>query len=460
MTIFSRRRLQSMLDDLAPLLAADKGRDILQRLNNKKQVEQALPAELELALLWAIRSLGDIDVEPDWWGDNKRPDAVTDTLVPGHTTAIEIAAPNDNAISGEEAMDAIALQISNVADRARKGAGDYLYFRFREESGYVSGRYVRRRLAPRDFKLPSNLTDAVTSWIASGASREERLRLQARGLDVEVEHMDHKQTRFHNLYSSMPPETHSLEDNPLFELLVRKARQLKAAGPGTLKMLFLADAGSTLLNRIGRAGETDHTHRFVSGREIILHFIGTRPHSVDAIVTFSPLKEFPRFPGRDPLGRKPRRWTVGYFGSKAVPDPPATLERLAAALPEPHYEGYQARSLFRQGAFSPSSTGQYLGMTIRGHGGSNEFSVEFPARMLLDLLAGRLTEERFRRQLAGSPGTSNVFQTWLDMGLTISGATMAPRDTDEDDDHLILHFSDDPAARPFTLSQRPDREEG
>jgi hypothetical protein len=35
--------------------------------------------------------------------------------------------------------------------------------------------------------------------------------------------------------------------------------------------------------------------------------------------------------------------------------------------------------------------------------------------------------------------------------MTISGAEMAPRNVDEDDDHLILYFSDDPAARPFTL---------
>ena len=37
------------------------------------------------------------------------------------------------------------------------------------------------------------------------------------------------------------------------------------------------------------------------------------------------------------------------------------------------------------------------------------------------------------------------------MGLTISGAEMLPRDTDEDDDHIVLHFTDDPAARPFRL---------
>jgi len=453
MTVFARRRLQCMLDNLAPKMPAEKARDILRRLNSKKDVNQALPAEMELALLWAIASLGEVDVEPEWWADQKRPDAVTDSVIPGRTVAIEIASPNDNSISGEEAMDAIALQISAAADQGKKGSGTHLYFRFQEESGYAAGNYLRRRLAPPGHKLSDGNIEAVIAWISSGRSTNQRLHLTGQGLDVEIEHTIHKQTRYHNIFSSMPPETHSLEENPLFELLVRKSRQLKAASPGTLRMIFLADAGSTLLRYVGHAGELDHTRRRVSGREIISHFVGTFPKRIDAIVTFSPLKETSRFLGGDPLGRSPRRWTVSYFGSPALPEPPEALSKLALILPEPHYEGYQARSLFRQGAFSPTGHGQYLGMTIRGKAGFKEFSVEFPARMLLDLLAGRTSEEQFRRRLAGGSGNENIFKVWLDKGLTISGAEMAPRSDDEDDDHLILHFTDDPAAREFRLPQ-------
>jgi len=39
MTIFARRRLQSMLDQLAPVLVEGKGKDILGRLNHPKNVE-------------------------------------------------------------------------------------------------------------------------------------------------------------------------------------------------------------------------------------------------------------------------------------------------------------------------------------------------------------------------------------------------------------------------------------
>jgi len=121
-------------------------------------------------------------------------------------------------------------------------------------------------------------------------------------------------------------------------------------------------------------------------------------------------------------------------------------------LPDPHYEGYQARSLFRQGAFLPNGRGQYLGMTIKSTKGLDDLRVEFPARMLLDLLAGRMTEEQFRRQLNRS-GSTNIFEHWLNRGMTISRAEMAPRDIDEDDDHIVLYFSDDPAARAFKLPE-------
>lgn len=441
-----------MLDDLAPCLGV-KGKNLLRRLNNEKDVAQALPAEMELALLWAVLQLGELEIEPDWWGDSKRPDAVTKNLVPGNQVALEIASVSNNSISGEEAMDAIALQISKEANSARKRTGNYLYFRFEQESGYLSsGRYFRRRLAPPDFKLPDYMANAVSEWIRSGAFQKDRLRLKGDGLDVEVEHTDHKQTRYHNIWSSMPPEAHSLEDNPLFELLVRKLRQLKAAQHGTLRMIFLADVGNTLVRRIGSAGEIDSTKRYVSAREIISHFVQKHSKHVDAVVTFSPFKEYSPFLGADPLGRKPRRWNVSYFGSGGLPYPPERLQAIAGALPEPHYEGYQARSLFRQGAYSPKGTGQYLGMTTKTNR-EDKNSIEFPARMLLDLLAGRLSPDRFNQVLTSNGRNTNLFKHWLDMGMTISGAEMAPRDVDEDDDHIILHFCDDPAARSFKFEQ-------
>ena len=455
MTIFSRRRVQSMLDELAPVLDSEKRKELLELLNHQTNVGQALSGEMELALLWAIHLLGEMEVEPEWWGDSKRPDVVTDCFVPGKTAAIEIYATNTNSLSGEVEMDAIARQIGKVASEAKAGAGDFLSYRFGETSGYENGIYFRRRLAPKGFLLDDDHKAAVTEWVASGQSANTSLPLHAEDFDVVIMQHENRQTCYHNFSSSMPAEAHCISDNPLFMALKRKLEkgQLKTAAMGTLRILFVADVGSSLLNRVGRNSMPDHSNRTVSGEDIIKHFIGTYAHKVDAVVVFSPTIEQLAWQSNDPTGRKPKRWSVAMFATEAIPEIPESLERITYLLPEPHYEGYQARSLFGQGAFSPNNHGQYLGITVTTNGKDNRTSIKFPARLLLDLLAGRITEELFRNYHTSGGRNGDLFAHWLNQGKTICGAEMAPRSIDEDDDHLILHFADDPAARPFNLKE-------
>lgn len=73
--------------------------------------------------------------------------------------------------------------------------------------------------------------------------------------------------------------------------------------------------------------------------------------------------------------------------------------------------------------------------------------MRLPARALLDLLAGRIDLETFRRETGGLATKTNLFQTWLDQGRTIQGATFEPGGLDEDDDYLVLTLADDPSAR-------------
>jgi hypothetical protein len=56
MPVFTRRRLQAMLNDLAERVDTTKVRDLVGRLE-AKDAEQVLPAEMELALLWVLSRL-------------------------------------------------------------------------------------------------------------------------------------------------------------------------------------------------------------------------------------------------------------------------------------------------------------------------------------------------------------------------------------------------------------------
>lgn len=445
MPVLARRRIQAMLDDLAPLLDGGKGRDMVRRLR-RKEVEQVLPAEMELALLWALAKTGNLQVEPEWSPGGKRPDAYSDMLIPGKGCAIEITAPSDNAISGEADMDRIARQIAACVDEVKKGVGAFLYFTFLETNGFRDGQYYRYRLAPADYELTERASASIRAWAAT--PMQSPLEFRDGTMQVNVIRKERRQVRCHNIHSSMPAETHSLNDNPLFQLLERKMKQLRDVPAGALRIIFLADAGSSLLRDVYRSDDANRGQMRKSGSDIIWHFLRGRGREIDAVVVFSPYTEYSTFP--DPFGRAPQRWNVSFFGNDNLPDIPEALHDVAAALPPPHYQGYQARSLFRQGSFTPKSRGQYLGMswTI---GKDGRRSMRLPARMLLDLLAGRLSEDSFRSMIDGGGRQSNIFKLWLEHGYTISGAEMLPRDIDEDDDHLVLHFTEDAAASEFRL---------
>jgi hypothetical protein len=452
MPLFARRRLQSMLDEIAPHLDEAKARDIVRRLEDKR-VDQVLPAEIELALLWALSRIGEIDIEPEWWGDARRPDAYTEALVLGEPAVVEIAAPNDNAISGEAVMDAIALRFSEAASRLRKGVGEYLYFSFASESGYEDGVYYRRRLTPLDYELTASARGSLERWVRSGEIDNRPLRILEPGLDVTIQKKPYRQTRFHNTWSSMPPETHSVEDNPLYKLLVRKLAQVKGAPRGTHRFIFLGDAGSTLLRRIGEVGEIDPTRRFVSAKEILSHFVTANAAAIDAVVAIAPARR------RNPVGRDDLFWKITAFPRPNFTLDLAPLNALLGYLPRPLLEGYQARSLFRQGMFDPKGPGLYLPPRIttsmRG-----PVTIRLPARAVLDLLAGRIDAETFRRETGGLAMKTNLFKLWLDQGRTIQGAAFEPGGLDEDDDHLVLTLADDPSARELHVPDtvpKPDR---
>src|ERR1043166_6190927 len=68
MPIFSRRRIQQMLDDLAGVV---RPAQFIGRLNDKR-FENALPAEAELALVWAAHRLGGFVSEPTWYSPDGR----------------------------------------------------------------------------------------------------------------------------------------------------------------------------------------------------------------------------------------------------------------------------------------------------------------------------------------------------------------------------------------------------
>jgi hypothetical protein len=242
------------------------------------------------------------------------------------------------------------------------------------------------------------------------------------------------------VFSSVPPIAYDLERNSLYNALQAKRRKLSSAPAGTLKGIFVGDAGSWMLRELR---SYDPTGQAKNGEQIIRHFL-TRS-SIDIVCVFSPARRPSSF---YPIAGRPF-WDVHVYdhGPSRGQDEYSKLESLAAALPRPRLEGYQARSLHRQGLFRPQSRGWYVGAstTMRR---SMSMSIKVSARRLQELLAGRITLQQFQQRTFGG-GMPNQFDYQLARGLTIQNARVEKAGLDEDDDFLVFDLGPDPTALPL-----------
>lgn len=432
MPIFSRRRLQAMLNDMRPLLAAKKKEaDLLGRLRDKRP-EQVLAAEMELALLWGIKQVSDIEVEPSLPNSNRIPEGYSETLF-GVPSYIEITALSDGYLSGEKDMQRAAQRITAFANTIKKGAGNFFYYSFQEVSGWKEGKFFRRRCISSDFELDDIMQAQLRAWIPKHKT-SDRVRIQNDKIDVTIEVKPSKQKEGFNYWCTLPPLAYDIVDNPLYKRLKDKETQLSGVPDNSKKVIFLADAGSHLLRRLT---QKDHLNLYKSGQEIISKFM--EDSSVDLVFVFSPKRESSFHPALESLN-----WQVSFFSKNNDEVFLEKLNEILALIPAPRFEGYQARSIQKQGAFAPLARGWHLGTHITT---GKELIMKISARALQQYLAGAITQEQFERQV--SSGDKNLFQLWLMQGHTISDVGFEKAGVDEDDDLVVFHFRKDPAASPL-----------
>ncbi len=421
-----------MMDDLRPLLDSKKANDLLARLSNDKP-EQALAAEMELGLLWGIQQVADIEIEPTLPNSSRRPEALSTGLF-DRPSYIEITTLSDGKLSGEENMQRATQKIVDFANTIDKGRGNYLYLTFSETSSWSGNVFTREHCVTSDFQLDQVLKDQIFTWLKNSSDSERiPLRLKNERIDVVIESKSHRQRQGFNFFSSLPPLAYDIENNPLFGRLEDKGDQLSGVSVGALKVIFVADGGSRLLRLLR---QRDHLNRYKSGAEIIEHFL--HKSSVDGVCVFSPFRQSSFLSSSDNLS-----WRVSLFSPNDRPLPEEKLRKLAGTLPAPRLEGYQARSLQKQGVFTPSARGWYLGSEITT---GEPLTMKISARLLQEYLAGKISPEQFKRFARGE---NNQFQRWLEQGYTLSNAKFERAGIDEDDDYVIFEFLPDPAASPL-----------
>jgi hypothetical protein len=437
MPIFSRRRIQSMLDDMRPVLAAKKVNDLIQRLSDAKRPEQVIGAEMELSLLWGIRQVARLEVDPALPNSTRVPEAYSEDFF-GAPSYIEVTTVSDGKLAGEAHMQRAAQKMVQFANTHRKKTGKFLYFSFAELNYWEGNQYFREHHIAPDFELTDIMQAQMRAWLDAPEFAKTSLHLLDASINVTITSKAYPQKAGFNYFSSLPPLAYDIEENPLFTALKGKAVQLSAVPDRALKVIFIADGGSRLLRRLT---DRDNLRQYKSGEEIIGHFL--RKQDIDAVCVFSPLRK------QSIYDRSPPQWRVTFFESGRRPIPTReNLEKLVRDLPPPRFEGYQARSIQRQSAFAPSARGWYLGSEIAS--GKERITMKVSARLLQEYLAGRIPTERFHENSIGETSAGkNLFEHWLTMGYTISGASFESAGVDKDDDRVVFEFRRDPAAAEF-----------
>lgn len=423
-----------MLADLSEHLSDEKRRDLIARLD-KRKADQALAAEAELGLIWALSKVGDIEVEPRLNG--RVPEALSRSLFPGKSAVIEVTALSDEGMSGEQEMQRAVELLSIEADRNRKKARNHLFFQFLEVSGSEEGRWFRRRCISPEFTVNNEIRDNISNWVKGWSSgAPEPLRITSDEIDVVVSYRERAYAG-HNFHCTMPPVAGSLRKNTLHRALRNKEAQLPKKSEDISPCIFLMDAGSSLLRDLRNKDCYSY-----SGNDIILDFL--RSSQIDVVAVFSCKKDWHGLAS----AFNNLYWTVSIYHQESVRTADLTgLNKLASMLPPPSLEGYSARSRHRDGHFSPQATGRWLGTKWKSeHGVMTELKIS--AKMLQEVLSGIVSPRELSDEI--SVNGVNLFARALQAGQVIKNLKIEGSGIDKDDDIVVIELGFDVSSAKFS----------
>ena len=466
MPIFARRRLHSMLAELSSYTEAGKFNDLLARLENR-DTNHALAAEAELSMLWAISRVAHLRIEPKLPGSSHRPDALSNDLFGSSRAVVEVKALSDDSFSGKEAMDRTANIIIGYVNQLSKKVGQHLHFEFFDRS-YWATRFHRERCVDPNFVLTKSIRQQLREWIRGRACpTPDRIRITEGKTDVVVIwHKEEVKNADFRVFCRMPPVAYDLRDNPIYKALKKKSRQVSGAGKDILRVVFLVDAGCELLRRLRPIGAASGME--VTGEEVIWNAM--QKLGLDIVCVFSSYREDQVRAILQPPRKSPSFWIANNFDLRE--DMPASeyrrLQKLAAQLPRPRFEGYLARSIHRQGGFrlprrdlTPESgrtrdrtrraRARWLTTTVTTKG-NLQMTIKISARLMQEYLAGHIDEDTFRGHAFGNG--PNYFAEELVRGRTIQGVRFESGGIDEDDDHLVFNMEFDWAENPLNSIEK------
>jgi hypothetical protein len=428
--MFSRRTIQSLLDELSKILSETELDEIVGRLNSPRD---RLAITWEVAVLYGLSRAGQISYQLPL-PDGRKPDVA---FAPTGSSQIcivaDITAVSDAGYHDDNPVEAFSDEFSRVIQKAGLNPSN---FHFQVEA-QTAGNKIKLRLPKRGTNaalLKKHLLPFLRKIKVSGHTKDQ-LVLEEPELSITVSY-DRKQRymgRGHRMYN----QARSIEQNPLWNRLKEKAGQLRNTD-GLISGAIICDGGCSLLSSSMRDIGS------YSADDIIRQFLLKRS-SLDFVYTIT---------ARRGYGSNAN---CSFHGQAWSRDPATialveTVMRSAlSCLPAPIFDAQNAAIQAKlEGYDGGTRANLQVGFGI----GGKIMSVRVSARRLLEVLAGKYSPSEIDLVFGGStepdiPGLSNPFKSALAMSQLITEIGVAPVEGKDDDQITIKFGGPDPAISPF-----------
>jgi hypothetical protein len=241
----------------------------------------------------------------------------------------------------------------------------------------------------------------------------------------------------------------SLTNNPIYNALKAKAKQLRAAPEDSIRLVILCDGDCAAMKKSIFAG----TGGSYTARQIATEFL-RKTSAVDLVllVTVEKQSEYQLSGGYAmsyDLTAAPTNARSPRISDQIIEAIKKLLERSIQAIPMPMTDSCNAAIRCEESGYG---LGKHGGYRMRGD------KIAISARLVQELLAGRITSENFEKFHGwgfGPEDRLNPFEQALLRGKLISEIDITDCG-DEDDNEMEFHFgSQDPAISPFRRKSDP-----
>jgi hypothetical protein len=434
--------MQLMLDENASFLTKEQLEQHVSKLN--REDFQSLDTEWEVAVLNAFGKLGKVSHEPTLEGPS-RPDLLF-SFDDGSGFLADITSVSDEGFEDDSPFKAFYVELQERLKKAGLLSKGWMLDVGEHQVKY--GEQRKLALPPRAEFAKEIFNAKFKEFLGQVNEHPEQSRnytVRTAKTAVSLTY-DPQRTGFMS-HLGVYNAAMTKDQNPVFNALKKKAKQLKKVSYEGPKGVILCDGGSNMIHGQPH-GAFEFNYNAVDAAKDFLR----QNQSIDFVILITSVWINKGIHSFARPGEPVRKVEVTIIRNKNFDSLPAGLkeglEKLEQCFPEPVNTPSGARETIRHG-FDPKALRPFAG----GIGWSHN-EIRISASAVLALLAGRITQEELFKSLDFSPwsdrpgATHNLFEYMLNKSMRI--VEVQVEDTKYDDDTLVIKFEGpDPATSPY-----------